>query len=568
MAAPPHISLLMVAALMRPDLLEETVQSLAAGLYPHWELCIACLHNLPPMVRSTLARVSETVPGIRLVETTPETGIGDLWSAALAAAHGDVVAFLDPGDRLAETALYEIAAALDGHPELDLLYSDEDSVDANGERSDPLFKPGWSPDALLAGDVVGQIAVMRRTRVLAVGGIRGDTGAQARYDLLLRVTHDLPARSIAHVSGVLFHRGRQPGRKLPFPRSRNTASHPDVVRAVARHLRETGRGVAVEDVYIGGDVWPRVSYPLPARLPRVSVLIPTCDQPKLLETCLAGLLERTDYPDIEILIADNASETAATLELLRRLRRDSRVRVERIDIAFNWSALNNRLTALATGEVLVLMNDDVDVIGTDWLIEMVRQITRPEVGIVGARLLYPDGTLQHGGVVLSEMAATHVLRSAREEEAGYLGQLALTRDLSAVTGACLAIRRELLAALGGLDESFDLTCNDVDLCLRARAAGWRVVWTPHAVLAHVDGATRGRDKTLAQLTRFWRDLRRLHDRWEDAMDFDPFLNANLLATDHDLVLAGKPRRKLPWAAFKKEVEQEDGPKRRTREVRT
>ena len=187
---------------------------------------------------------------------------------------------------------------------------------------------------------------------------------------------------------------------------------------------------------------------------------------------------------------------------------------------------------------------------------------------MGARLLYPDGTLQHGGMVLSEMAATHVLRSAREEEPGYMGQLALTRDLSAVTGACLAIRRALFTELGGADESFDHTCNDVDLCLRARAAGWRVVWTPHAVLSHVDGATRGHDKSLEQLTRFWHDLGRLHERWGEAMDFDPFLNANLVATDHSLVLAAVPRRKLPWTDVKEIVIEEARIKRRAPEVKT
>ncbi len=568
-AAPPLFSLLMIASFTRPDLLEETVQSLAAQLYPNWELCIACAHNLPRMVRSTIERIAATFRGVALVETGPEWGgIGDLWRVALEAARGDLVAFLDAGDRLAETALYEMAAALERAPALDLLYSDEDGIAEDGTRFGPLFKPGWSPDGLLAGDVVGQLAVMRRARVMAVGGIRADAAGQARYDLLLRLTQDLPATAIAHVPVVLFHRGRAPGRKLPFPHSRNTASHPDVVHAVARHLRETGSTVEVTDVYIGGDVWPRVSYPAPTTPPRVSVLIPTHDQPELLETCVSGLLERTNYPDIEILIGDNRSESAAALELFRRLRRDSRVRVETIDTAFNWSALNNRLAALATGDVLVLMNDDVAVIGPDWLDEIVRQITRDGVGIVGARLLYPDGTLQHGGMVLSEMAATHVLRSAREEEPGYMGQLALTRDLSAVTGACLAIRRPVFAALGGADESFDHTCNDVDLCLRARAAGWRVVWTPHAVLTHVDGATRGHDRTLAQLTRFWHDLGRLHERWGIAMDLDPFLNANLVATDHNLVLAPAPRRKLPWADLREIVVEEARIRRRAPEVKT
>lgn len=568
MAAPPRFSLLMTASFTRPDLLEETVRSLAAQLYPNWELCIACAHNLPRMARSTLERIAAEQAGVALVDTGPDGGIGDLWQAALDAARGDLVAFLDAGDRLAETALYEMAVAFARAPAIDLIYSDEDNIAEDGTRFEPLFKPGWSTDGLLAGDVVGQLAAMRRTRVLAVGGIRADAAGQARYDLLLRLTRDLPARAIAHVPVVLFHRGRAPGRRLPFPRSRNTASHPDVVHAVARHLRETGGGIEVADVYIGGDVWPRVSYPRPATLPRVSVLIPTRDQPALLAACVSGLLERTAYPDIEVLIADNGSESAAAMELLRRLARDSRVRVAAIDQAFNWSALNNRLAALATGDVLVLMNDDVAVTGPDWLDEIVRQISRDGVGIVGARLLYPDGTLQHGGMVLSEMAATHVLRSAREEEPGYMGQLALARDLSAVTGACLAIRRALFTALGGADESFDHTCNDVDLCLRARAAGWRVVWTPHAVLSHVDGATRGHDQSLAQLTRFWRDLSRLHERWGEAMDFDPFLNANLVATDHNLVLAQEPRRPLPWADLREIVLAEARLRRRAPEVKT
>ncbi len=463
-----------------------------------------------------------------------------------------------------------MAHLLAQRPDVDLLYTDEDSIDEDGTRSAPLFKSGWSPDGLLAGDVVGQLAVLRRTRVRDVGGTGDEGGALARYDLLLRATHGLGTAAIAHLPAVVFHRGRQPGRHLPFPRSRNTTSHPDVARVAARHIEASGRPVGVSDSYLGGDVWPRVRHPLPERLPRVSVLIPTRDQPRLLEACVAGLLGRTDYADLEVLIADNGSRTADALDLLRSLARDRRVRVERIEAAFNWSALNNGLARAASGDILVLMNDDVSVLAPDWLAEIVREISRPEVGIVGARLLYPDGTLQHGGMVLSALAATHVLRSAQAEQPGYLGQLVLARDLSAVTGACLAIRREVFEGVGGIDEGFDLTCNDVDLCLRARQAGWRVVWTPHAVLQHVDGGTRGHDRTPEQLARFWHDLGRLHERWGDAMDADPFLNANLRATDHDIVLASPPRRETPWAALKEAIveERQLEEKRRERLART
>ncbi len=549
----PRISLLIAAEPTRPDLLLETVEALDEQLYPYWDLYVACPCDLPTAVRSMLQTTASHVPGIVLVEAPSDGGIGDLWQAALTRAEASFVAFLEAGDRLAATALYEIALALDKAPHLDLLYSDEDTLDEAGERCAPLFKPGWSPDMLLAGDTVGQLAIFRRSRVLAVGGIREDGGSHARYDLLLRVTQGLHAGAIAHIPSVLYHRGRKPGRPLPFPRSRNTSIYPDVARTVKRHLEETSGAIIVSDVYIGGDVWPKVTFPLPASLPRVSILIPTREQPELLRACMTGLLERTTYPNIEILIADNGSTSAAAQLSLRRLSRDPRVQVDTINVPFNWSVLNNRLAARATGSIFVLMNDDTDVIGSDWLDEMVRQVTRPGVGIAGARLLYRDRSLQHGGITVDEMGATHVLRSAREEDPGYLGQLVLTRDLLAVTGACLAVRRDTFEAIGGADESFSLTCNDIDMCLRARAAGHRVVWTPHALLTHVDGVSRGPDDSFARLSRSWHDLRRLHDRWHETMDADPFLNANLVATDHHLLLATPPRRERPWQKVKDEA---------------
>ncbi|MCQ8239542.1 glycosyltransferase [Rhizosaccharibacter radicis] len=555
LASVPTISLLMAAKPGRPDLLLETLRSLDDQLYPHWTLHVACPPDLPAAPRRALEEASRRVPGLNLVSLPAgsEAGPADLMQAAFEHARGSFVAFLEPGDRLSRSALYEIALALEATPGLQLLYTDEDSLDEAGERFEPVFKPGWSPDMLLNGDMVGQLAVIRRDRVLEAGGVRGEAGALARFDLLLRVTDGLPADAIRHIPSVLFHRGRQPGQPLPFPRSRNSSVHPDVERTVQRHLRERGSALSVSDTYIAGGVWPRVDYPLPAILPRVSVLIPTCDQPELLEACLEGLLERTDYPDIEILVADNGSRTGEGRQMLRRLKRNPRLRVFEDPEPFNWSRLNNRLAAEATGEVLVLLNDDTEVVGRDWLRELVRQVSRPGVGIAGARLLYPDESLQHGGVVLDDLGATHVLRSAREEEPGYMGQLAMVRDLSAVTGACLAVRRETLDAVGGLDEAFPLACNDIDLCLRARRAGWRVVWTPHAVLQHVDGASRGHDRKVGEIGRAWRDLRRLHDRWGDAMDADPFLNANLEASDHDLLLANPPRRDKPWQRLRDEL---------------
>ena len=221
------------------------------------------------------------------------------------------------------------------------------------------------------------------------------------------------------------------------------------------------------------------------------------------------------------------------------------MRIIPVEGPFNWSAINNRLASEARGEILVLMNDDVDVIATDWLDELVAQLDRPAVGVSGACLLYPDDSLQHGGIVLSRASAKHVLRSARQE-AGYLGQLTMVRDLSAVTGACLAVRRTVFEGVGGLSEALPLSCNDIDLCLRVRRAGFRVVWSPFALLHHVDGASRGHDRTIRQQASFRRSLATLQSKWDEAMRHDPYLNANLRATDHHLLLAEPPRRVPPW----------------------
>ncbi|MBE7212138.1 MAG: glycosyltransferase [Gluconacetobacter diazotrophicus] len=547
---PPAFTIIAAAPAERADLLLETLRSLENQVLSRWELVIGCAPDLPPRPRRLLSEAAARVPGVVLVEAPPDGGLATLWDAALVRASGDLVGFLDPGDRLAPTALYELAVLLDADPALALIYTDEDAVDHDGSRSAPLFKTGWSPDMLFHGDTVGQFVVLRRELVAAAGGLRAEAGAHARYELMLRATADLPPARIAHLPRVLFHRGRQPGRPLPFPRERAIAIHQDIRRIAAARLRDVAPDTRIEDSYLGGEVWPRLVYPLPDALPTVSVLVPTRDQPELLDACVSGLLSRTDHPAMEVLVADNGSVEPDTAAVLRRLGRNPRVRVLPAPGPFNWSALNNRLAAAATGNVLVLMNDDVAPLDPDWLRELLRQLNRPGVGIAGARLLYPDDTLQHGGVVLTNDAATHVLRSARTEQSGYRGQLAMARDMSAVTGACLAIRRDLFHALGGADESLPRTANDVELCLRARAAGHRVVWTPHAVLRHVDGASRGADgATASRLMGSWRDLGRVYERWPAAFDADPFLDANLEATDFELVLASPPRRPHPWRAF-------------------
>lgn len=541
-----RFSLLIQVNHHRIDLFEETVASLENQIYPEWTLIAVYPDDLQAGTQQCLQKVIKRVPGIVGVEVPSYMGVEERWQRAMMKADGTFFGFLEPGDQLAATALYEFAVAVEDKPGLALIYCDEDRLGSDGQRCAACFKTAWSPELIYAGDVVGQLAMFRKDVALAAGGIREDVGAFTRYDLVLRITEGLESSRICHLSRVLFHRGRMPGLPLTFPLVRTTAQHPEIRRVALRHLQNSRPGCTLEDVYIGGNVWPRFVAPLPADVPLVSIIIPTKNKDTLLARCVSSLLNVTDYPRFEVLLADNGSTRPEMLELLRRLDRDDRVSVTRIAEPFNWSAINNRMARQARGDLLLFLNDDTEILEADWLTEMVRQISQDKVGVVGARLFYADETIQHAGMVMTPKGAKHILRGAHDDNPGYLGQLVLARDLMAVTGACMLVSRTVFTELGGFDESFPLTCNDVEFCLRVRQRGLRVMWTPHASLMHVDGGTRGRDYSPRNILDACMDVGRLLQKWEKVMTQDPFLNDNLLATDHDLILATPPRVKKAW----------------------
>ena len=541
MPRPRPFCLLLLAQDDRADLLVETAASLECQIHPGWTLRIVHAADAPAGVRAAIMALVRRVPGICATEVPGHLSQGERWQRAIDLSEGEFCAFLHPGDRLAPDALYRFAAEIAVHPHADLLYCDEDTLDGDGVRSDPLLKPGWHRDLLHAGDVTGQLAMFRRERALGVGGVRHDGGEFARYELMLRITEGLAPARVRHISRILYHRGRAPGREARFPRMRATVRHPSLLGVVERHLAEARPGTELRSVHIGGALWPRVVYPLPEDLPAVCVIIPTRDGGAMLETCVRGILGATSYPEIRVLIADNESRDVETFETLRRLARDPRVEVVRQPGPFNWSAINNKMAARARGGLLLFLNNDIEILDRDWLTELVRQVLQPDVGVVGARLFYRDGSIQHAGIAMTPTGARHILRSARDDESGYMGQIVLARDVTAVAGACMMVRRTVFDALGGFDECFPLTCNDVDFCLRARKAGHRVVWTPHAVLTHLDGGTRGQDRTAEQIVRTCLDNGRLLERWEQIEAGDPYLNANLMVTDHHLLLATSGR---------------------------
>ncbi|MFQ3640576.1 MAG: glycosyltransferase family 2 protein [Chloracidobacterium sp.] len=526
----PRFSIIMPVCDPEVRWLRAALDSVRRQLYPHWQLCLADDASTNPEVRRCLTEATQADPRIVAVYRQARGHIAAASNSALELATGDFITFLDHDDLLAEHALACVAVALDVHPATDVLYTDEDQFDARGRRFAPHFKPRWSLEFLRSCHYLAHLTVYRAATVRAVGGFRpGFDGAQD-YDLCLRVIEQIEPERIRHLPHVLYH-----WRVTASSTAGSAAAKPYATvagqRALADHLKRVAPEAEVTSINPGRY---RVRYPLPSPLPRVSVLMGTRDQARLTQVALHGVLAATDYPNLEVVLVDNGSREAETLRLFDALRADARVRVIAYDAPFNFSAINNLAASEATGSVFVLLNNDVQVMRPDWLTELIRLAMRPDVGVVGARLLYPDDTIQHAGVVLGiRGVAGHVHQRTPRLARSVPSNVQLiwnevVREVSAVTGACLALRREVFEAVGGLDaENLPVAFNDVDLCLRVRERGYRVLFTPYVELYHLESASRGSDHRPERQAAFRKECDYMRARWGELLGDDPYYNPNL-----------------------------------------
>ena len=547
----PIISVIMPVGTTSEVAFRESLNSVGAQLYPFWELCVPVDVVRDPHLRTILRDWSARDPRIRMIEANSVESVATAANAALSLATGEFVAFLRAGDILSEDALYEVAFALGGDGWPDIVYSDHDQLNADGQRANPWFKPGWDPDLLLGQNYISDLAVYRRTLVEAAGCLRPEFEGSEFHDLALRVTAALTADRIRHIPTILYHRRGKNGAINLESASPELLSVNASRRAVRDYLDSQGIPDAIIRPARQIPSAIRVVWSLPLPEPLVSVIIPTRDRADLLAQCIEGVLHRTDYRNLEVLIVDNGSTEPATLTLFDRLvREEHAVRILHHPGPFNYSALNNAAARGAAGKVLLLLNNDVSVIESGWLRELVSQALRPDVGIVGAKLLYANEQVQHGGIVLGPGGAVaHVHRLADRNNPGYFGQLALARTLSAVTGACIAIRRAVFFEVDGLDEvNLPVSFNDIDLCLRVGDYGYRVVWTPFAELYHVECASRGLDQVdPAKRARFLREWEYMRKNWGSLLDSaDPFHNPNLRFSWEGFEIPAWPRRRKPW----------------------
>lgn len=532
----PLISVLVPVYNPRIAWLRECLESVLAQYYPYWQLCIADDASSDPEVRQVLAEYAGRDSRIRVVYRQKNGHICAASNSALELADGEFVALLDHDDLLSAYALFHVAEALHRYPEAGLLYSDEDKVSEHGERFDPHFKPQWNPDLLLAQNYIAHLGVYRTDVVHSAGGFREGFEGSQDHDLALRVSGRLADEQIVNIPHVLYHWRAAKG-STALDSSEKSYTAQAGLAAVRDYLAP--RVPAAE---VGAGHYPntyRVRWPLPEHLPLVSLLIPTRDGVEILKPCVDAILARTEYAYFEVLILDNQSSCAATLDYMRGVSaRDERVRVLRWDEPFNYSAINNYGALYARGEILGLVNNDIEPINPDWLCEMVRQAYRPDIGCVGAKLYYPNETIQHAGVILGiGGVAGHSHKYFPRNSPGYFTRLHLVHNLSAVTGACLLVRKAIFEEVGGLnDEHLAIAFNDVDLCLKVREAGYRNLWTPYAELYHHESISRGADDSSAKRARANAEAEYMRATWSRTLDNDPAYNPNLTLVHEDFTL--------------------------------
>jgi GT2 family glycosyltransferase len=539
----PCVSILMPVYNVPETYLRQAIESVRRQVYTNWQLCIADDNSPNAAVRNVIQEYAQRDSRIKYLFRTENGHISRATNSAAELATGEFVAFLDHDDELREHALYMMVRELQTHRDADLIFSDEDKITPEGLRHDPYFKSDWNPELLLCHNCVCHFTMVRRDLFNRIGGLRSECNGAQDWDLALRVSESTTRDRIRHIPHILYH-----WRVIEGSTAKETAAKPYVtaaqIRAVSEHLERKGdRGARVESIPELSML--RVRYAVPQPEPLVSLIVPTHNQQKLLEQCVAGILNGTTYKNIDLIVVDNRSNDPKTLEYLQQLpSTDSRVRVIRDEGAFNFSRINNDAVRHARGSIVGFVNNDIQVIRTDWLSEMVANLCRKDVAAVGARLLFPNGTVQHAGVITGiGGVAGHQFKTYSVKTLGYFCRAVLPQNLSAVTAACMLVHTELFHKVGGFDEQhLAVAFNDVDLCLKLREAGGLIVYTPYAELLHHESVSRGYEDSPEKKARFKREYKAMQDRWGAKLTSDPFYNPNFTLEGVGYDLGVPPKR--------------------------
>ena len=523
----PLISIAVPAYQTPVEFLRQMIESLIVQTYSNWELCIVNASPDNEEMQKVLAEYSAGDSRVRFCNLKENLGIAENTNRAFAMAKGEFVGLLDHDDLLAPNALYEIVKILQDHPQADALYTDEDKVTTElDEHFQPHLKSDFNLDLLRSNNYICHFFVVRKSIVEKAGGFRKEFDGAQDYDFIFRCTEN--AGEVLHVPEILYHWRTHKASTADNPASKMYAFEAGK-RAIEAHLERTGTKGEVSHTQDLG--FYRVKYPVQGK-PLVSVIIPNKDEKETLQTCLEMLEKNTGYQNFEIIIVENNSTTDEIFRYYKELSGNRKIHLLRWGKEFNYSAINNFAVAHAKGEYLLFLNNDVKSINPDWLEEMLGVCQRPEVGGVGAKLIYPDNTIQHAGCVIGMGGiAGHMFVDMPADRTGYLHKASLLQDMSAVTAACLLMKKEVFEQAGGFTEELAVAFNDVDLCLKVRKNGYLIVYDPYAKLYHMESKTRGAEDSKEKVRRFQTEIEYMRCHWIDILkNGDPCYNKNLSLT--------------------------------------
>jgi len=535
----PKFSIVMPTYNSNEEWLSEAIESIRNQIYDNWELCIADDASTVDECKDVLRKFAKKDKRIKIVFRKENGHISKASNSALELATGDYIVLLDHDDKLPEDALFWVAKMISDNPEAKLIYSDEDKFDLEGIRSDPYFKCDWNYSLFLSQNMISHLGVYKTEIVKKIGGFRKSFEGSQDYDLALRFIEQISPKDIFHIPRILYHWRTHP-QSTAVGADKKPYALTAAQKAIDEHLKRKGINSSV-------DILPsqmyRVKYKLPDKKPLVSILIPTKNNYKLLKNCIKSIVGKTKYTNYEIIIINNNSNEENILKYLRRINSEPNVFVVTDNQEFNFSAINNKASEKAKGDFICFLNDDTEVISGEWLTEMMSIAIQKKVGAVGAKLWYPNNTLQHGGVILGIGGiGSHAHKKIPRGNGGYFNRANLIQEFSAVTAACMLVPKKLFEELGGFNENdLAIAFNDVDLCLRMREANYKIVWTPYAELYHHESISRGNDMQEDKKERFFKEIEYMKSKWGKWIVNDPAYSPNLTLTAENFTFAWPPR---------------------------
>ncbi len=526
----PLISILLPCYNSNPEYLSQCIESVQKQSYKNWQLCIVDDASTRTEHITTIQQFLNADSRIEFQQRTENGHISEASNTCLKKAKGLYTLLLDHDDLLPEHTFLYLVNALQNNQNLQLIYADEDKINDSCQRFEPHFKPEWNPDLLYSQNYIGHPVLYQTTRLKELGGFRKGVEGSQDHDLLLRYTATLDTEQIHRIPKVLYHWRVHSQSTAAKPEAKDYTTQAGI-KALQEHFNHQNKNVKVCQGKYPNTY--RVRWPVPKLQPLVTLMIPTYNGHEILDTCIKSILDKTTYNNYEILIINNNINCQLTLKVIElAVEKNHHVRVINWHHPFNYSAINNYGAQHAKGTILGLINNDIEVISPDWLTEMVSHVIRPEMGCVGAKLYYSNDTIQHAGVILGiGGVAGHAHKHYRKENAGYFSRLHLIQNLSAVTAACLLVRKEVFEQVDGLEQNnLPIAFNDVDFCIRVKNTGYRNLWTPYAELYHHESVSRGAEDNPEKQKRAQKEVEYMVSKWAKVLANDPAYSPNLTLT--------------------------------------